>query len=137
MRIWDIPPGYLNKYSQNGEHRELTGCHNIVTGKIGHTSYSNHPETKRWYKKADALKKRHDLLIREMSPNKIHNTPLQSVGDNMSQDTQLLTNFEQVDLLLFKYLSKRQQFGRLNLYNYPGYKDWMFKNSTCWQRIRC
>ena len=43
MRIWDLSPGYLNRGSLLGEHRELHGLHSIiVNGKKG---YANHPET--------------------------------------------------------------------------------------------
>lgn len=136
MRIWDIHPGYMNKYSQSGEHRELTGCYNIITGQSKTNGYSNHPETKRWYGKHYSLKLRHDLLVKEMSGSKIHNTPINCEDNGIIQDERLLSDYEQVDLLLSKYISKRQAFGRLNLYDYPGYKDWMFKNSTCWQQFR-
>ena len=46
MRIWDVSPGYLNRQSLLGEHRELHGLVSIlVHGKRG---YSRHPETVRW-----------------------------------------------------------------------------------------
>ena len=31
MRIWDLNPGYLNRNSLLGEHRELHGILNILT----------------------------------------------------------------------------------------------------------
>jgi Pyrimidine dimer DNA glycosylase/Protein of unknown function (DUF1722) len=65
MRIWDINPGYLNRQSLLGEHRELHGIVSIiVNGKKG---YSKHPETLRWLSYGWALKKRHQLLSAEMS----------------------------------------------------------------------
>ncbi len=65
MRIWDINPGYLNRQSLLGEHRELHGLLNIITeGKKG---YSRHPETLRWVPYRAALAFRHRLLSAEMS----------------------------------------------------------------------
>jgi len=65
MRIWDIQPGYLNRQSLLGEHRELHGLVNILTqGKKG---YSRHPETLRWVGFGWALKQRHALLAAEMA----------------------------------------------------------------------
>ncbi len=65
MRIWDINPGYLNRQSLLGEHRELHGIVSIiVNGKKG---YSKHPETIRWVGYGWALKMRHELLVAEMS----------------------------------------------------------------------
>jgi uncharacterized protein YbgA (DUF1722 family) len=64
MRIWDIHPGYLNRQSLLGEHRELHGIVSILThGKKG---YANHPETKRWIGCGWALKQRHMELACEM-----------------------------------------------------------------------
>ncbi|WPD20978.1 MAG: DUF1722 domain-containing protein [Candidatus Electrothrix scaldis] len=65
MRIWDINPGYLNRQSLLGEHRELHGIVSIiVNGKKG---YSKHPETLRWVGYGWALKMRHELLAAEMA----------------------------------------------------------------------
>lgn len=64
MRVWDINPGYLNRQSLLGEHRELHGIVSILThGKKG---YANHPETLRWAGHGWALKQRHALLVAEM-----------------------------------------------------------------------
>ncbi|ALC15594.1 hypothetical protein DSOUD_0807 [Desulfuromonas soudanensis] len=64
MRIWDINPGYLNRQSLLGEHRELHGIVSIlVNGKRG---YSRHPETLRWAGFGWALRQRHQLLAAEM-----------------------------------------------------------------------
>lgn len=64
MRIWDIHPGYLNRQSLLGEHRELHGIVSIiVNGKKG---YSRHPETVRWLKHEWALRMRHEQLTCEM-----------------------------------------------------------------------
>jgi len=65
MRIWDINPGYLNRQSLLGEHRELHGVVSIlVNGKKG---YAKHPETIRWIGCGWALKMRHKQLACEMA----------------------------------------------------------------------
>lgn len=65
MRVWDIHPGYLNRQSLLGEHRELHGLVSIlVSGKKG---YSRHPETLRWVGYGWALKQRHKELVCEMN----------------------------------------------------------------------
>jgi len=64
MRIWDLNPGYLNRQSLLGEHRELHGIVSII--KNNKKGYSNHPETLRWVGYGWALKQRHKLLVAEM-----------------------------------------------------------------------
>lgn len=65
MRVWDIHPGYLNRQSLLGEHRELHGIVAIISqGKRG---YANHPETRRWVGHGWALTRRHRLLACEMA----------------------------------------------------------------------
>jgi hypothetical protein len=65
MRIWDIDPGYLNRQSLLGEHRELHGIVSILaSGKRG---YANHPETLRWVGHGWALRQRHAILAAEMA----------------------------------------------------------------------
>lgn len=65
MRIWDLHPGYLNRQSLLGEHRELHGMVSIiVNNKKG---YSRHPETLRWMDFGWALNKRHQFLAAEMA----------------------------------------------------------------------
>lgn len=65
MRIWDVHPGYLNRQSLLGEHRELHGIVSIlVHGKKG---YAHHPETLRWSAYGWALRMRHQLLAAEMA----------------------------------------------------------------------
>lgn len=64
MRVWDINPGYLNRQSLLGEHRELHGIISIyLHGKKG---YSRHPETLRWAGCSWALRQRHQQLAAEM-----------------------------------------------------------------------
>lgn len=64
MRIWDINPGYLNRQSLLGEHRELHGIVSII--KNNKKGYSRHPETLRWVGHGWALRQRHRLLATEM-----------------------------------------------------------------------
>ncbi len=65
MRIWDVNPGYLNRQSLLGEHRELHAIVSIlVNNKKG---YSRHPETLRWVGFGWALNQRHRLLAAEMN----------------------------------------------------------------------
>ncbi len=64
MRIWDINPGYLNRQSLLGEHRELHGIVSIITNNK--KGYSRHPETLRWKDYGWALTTRHKLLVSEM-----------------------------------------------------------------------
>ena len=65
MRIWDINPGYLNRQSLLGEHRELHGIVAIITQKK--KGYAKHPETLRWSGFGWALKQRHRMLAAEMA----------------------------------------------------------------------
>lgn len=65
MRIWDIDPGYLNRQSLLGEHRELHGIVSIIVN--GTRGYSCHPETRRWAGHGWALQQRHRLLAAEMA----------------------------------------------------------------------
>lgn len=65
MRIWDVNPGYLNRQSLLGEHRELHAIVSIfINNKKG---YSRHPETLRWIGFGWALSQRHGLLAAEMN----------------------------------------------------------------------
>ena len=64
MRVWDVDPGYLNRQSLLGEHREIHAILSIITNdKRG---YARHPETLRWKDSLGALKHRHDLVVSEM-----------------------------------------------------------------------
>ncbi len=65
MRIWDIHPGYLNRQSLLGEHRELHGLVSIFMNNK--TGYARHPETLRWVGYGWAIQKRHALLASEMA----------------------------------------------------------------------
>ena len=65
MRVWDVNPGYLNRQSLLGEHRELHGIVSIIANNK--KGYSKHPETLRWVGHGWALKQRHKLLVAEMN----------------------------------------------------------------------
>ena len=65
MRVWDLNPGYLNRQSLLGEHRELHAIVSII--KHNKKGYSRHPETLRWQGFGWALNQRHRLLAAEMN----------------------------------------------------------------------
>jgi uncharacterized protein YbgA (DUF1722 family) len=65
VRIWDVNPGYLNRQSLLGEHRELHAIVSII--KNNKKGYSRHPETLRWIGFGWALGQRHRLLAAEMN----------------------------------------------------------------------
>jgi hypothetical protein len=65
MRVWDLNPGYLNRQSLLGEHRELHAIVSII--KHNKKGYSHHPETLRWINFGWALGQRHRLLAAEMN----------------------------------------------------------------------
>ena len=116
MRIWDVNPGYLNRQSLLGEHREIHGLFNIVVqGKKG---YSRHPETLRWYGKVPLIKERHDLLVSEMTLRGYnHHSPLTLDADatNSMSAGAIYINppHEQYDILNGKYMEREK--GRIPL----------------------
>jgi hypothetical protein len=65
VRVWDVNPGYLNRQSLLGEHRELHAIVSII--KNNKKGYSRHPETLRWKNFGWALSQRHRLLAAEMN----------------------------------------------------------------------
>jgi hypothetical protein len=65
VRVWDVNPGYLNRQSLLGEHRELHAIVSII--KNNKKGYSRHPETMRWQGFGWALSQRHRLLAAEMN----------------------------------------------------------------------
>jgi hypothetical protein len=60
-----VSPGYLNRQSLLGEHRELHGLYSILVH--GKTGYARHPESVRWVGCLSALARRHSLLSAEMA----------------------------------------------------------------------
>lgn len=113
MRIWDIDPGYLNRQSLLGEHRELHGMVSIfVNGKQG---YANHPETLRWVGCGWALRQRHQLLAAEMGLRGYNERSPVSLNDQPRQwpVSYIDPPAEQFRLLAEKYRDK--QPGRIPL----------------------
>jgi hypothetical protein len=113
MRIWDIHPGYLNRQSLLGEHRELHGIVAILTkNKKG---YSKHPETLRWIKRGWALRQRHRLLIMEMALRGFtDHSPVKTRSNSGTwPDRYVDTPWVQFQILAKKYSGKDQ--GRIPL----------------------
>ena len=113
MRIWDINPGYLNRQSLLGEHRELHGAVSIIVdGKKG---YSDHPETIRWVGYGWALRIRHQLLAAEMSlRGYTDKTPVyMRTGKGVWPEVYIDEPGRQFQLLEIKYQNKEQ--GRIPL----------------------
>ena len=76
MRVWDLPPHILCRNHLLGEHREIHALWSIITKQK--KGYRNHPETRRWKGKLNALYKRHDLIVQEMRKRGYrHNSPLE------------------------------------------------------------
>lgn len=106
MRIWDIHPGYLNRQSLLGEHREL---HGMVSVFVHHKKgYSRHPETLRWLEYQWGLQQRHRLLSAEMKlRGYVDKTPVSLDGnDGRWPTTYIDTPYDQFQLLCVKYQHK-------------------------------
>ncbi len=113
MRIWDIDPGYLNRQSLLGEHRELHGMVSIfVNRKEG---YSRHPETKRWEGYGWALKYRHRQLSCEMAlRGYIDRSPVRTRSSpGLWPDNYIDSPAEQYRILEKKYADREP--GRISL----------------------
>jgi len=113
MRIWDINPGYLNRQSLLGEHRELHGIFSIITNKK--KGYSKHPETIRWNGYTWALQQRHRQLVAEMKLRGFtDNSPISINSDRKEWPrTYVDEPFDQFQILKAKYIDKEQ--GRIPL----------------------
>jgi hypothetical protein len=113
MRVWDINPGYLNRQSLLGEHRELHGIISIIVNKK--KGYANHPETVRWVGYGWALRQRHLLLASEMSLRGFTDkTPvLTRAKKGVWPETYIDEPFRQFQLLESKYQNKEP--GRIPL----------------------
>lgn len=115
MRIWDIHPGYLNRQSLLGEHRELHGIVSIIlNGKKG---YSKHPETVRWLDCHWALRMRHQLLATEMKlRGYTDRSPVDlSEAPNCWPPEFIDSPFQQIQIIREKYKDKSP--GRIPLPN--------------------
>jgi hypothetical protein len=113
MRIWDINPGYLNRQSLLGEHRELHAIVAIiVNNKRG---YANHPETLRWAPHRWAITMRHRLLAAEMAlRGYTDRSPVDLPGDVGVWPTSYVdAPGDQFSILEAKYLDKEP--GRIPL----------------------
>src|SRR5699024_495287 len=113
MRIWDVSPGYLNRQSLLGEHREL---HRLVSILVNNKKgYSQHPETLRWVGYGWALRMRHQQISAEMAlRGYCDNTPV-TLDENPSQwpSTFIDAPAQQYALLQEKYRDKEP--GRIPL----------------------
>jgi hypothetical protein len=112
VRVWDVSPGYLNRESLLGEHRELHGLYSIlVHGKKG---YSRHPETVRWIGCLSGLVRRHAALAAEMRlRGYTDRTPIPGSGATKWPAIFVTPPSEQYALLRAKYRSRRS--GRIRL----------------------
>lgn len=113
MRIWDLHPGYLNRQSLLGEHRELHGMVSII---VNHKKgYERHPETLRWMDFGWALEKRHQLLAAEMKLRGYDDTSPVRIQKNKGlwPDTFIDEPDTQIRLLGEKYRNKEP--GRIPL----------------------
>ena len=113
MRIWDIHPGYLNRQSLLGEHRELHAIISIIiNNKKG---YSCHPETIRWKNHLSGLKLRHELLVSEMKLRGFqHHTPISDLKSPLSFPAVFIDSpGKQFTILKEKY--KIRESGRIPL----------------------
>ena len=113
MRIWDLHPGFLNRQSLLGEHRELHGMVSII---VNHKKgYARHPETLRWKDLGWALNKRHQLLAAEMKLRGYSDKSPVRTRKNYGvwPDTFIDEPYEQIQLLREKYQDKKP--GRIPL----------------------
>ncbi|MEX0789231.1 MAG: DUF1722 domain-containing protein [Actinomycetota bacterium] len=112
MRIWDLSPGYLNRGSLLGEHRELHGLHSIlVNNKKG---YSAHPETLRWIGALGGLVERHNQLVAEMAlRGYVDRTPLVAVEEPVWPAEFVDPPGDQITILRTKYTDREP--GRIPL----------------------
>ncbi len=113
MRIWDVHPGYLNRQSLLGEHRELHAVVTII--EEGKSGYANHPETRRWRGFGWALRMRHALLACEMALRGYSDrSPVSSESRRGAWPTLYVDPpARQFELLAAKYAGREQ--GRISL----------------------
>jgi hypothetical protein len=112
MRVWDVDPGYLNRQSLLGEHREIHALFSVViNNKKG---YARHPETLRWRDHLPALKHRHDLVVSEMQLRRHqHHSPVIKEGMPIWPTEFIDPPGEQFAILQGKYLNREP--GRIPL----------------------
>jgi hypothetical protein len=112
MRVWDIHPGYLNRESLLGEHREVHALLSIIINhKLG---YARHPETMRWRDYLGALVFRHDCLVEEIHFRGYrHLSPAPEIPASLWPKVFIDPPAGQLSILEQKYLMK--QPGRIPL----------------------
>lgn len=113
MRVWDIHPGFLNRQSLLGEHREIHAIHTVLTQQK--RGYSRHPETLRWREHLAALWLRHEQVVAEMRLRGFnHFSPLPAPRNEIVWPSVFIdTPGRQFALLAEKYTNKEQ--GRIPL----------------------
>lgn len=112
MRVWDISPGYLNRQSLLGEHREIHGLAAVVERDT--RGYRNHPETLRWKTCLGALSLRHAQVVAEMRLRGYrHQSPLEVDGPSEWPGRFVDSPGDQFAILREKYVGKEQ--GRIAL----------------------
>ena len=113
MRIWDINPGYLNRQSLLGEHRELHAIISIIVNRK--KGYSKHPETVRWVGYGWALRQRHRIMVAEMSLRGFtdRSPVVTRTKKDVWPETYIDEPFRQFQILEAKYRNKAQ--GRIPL----------------------
>lgn len=112
MRVWDISPGYLNRASLLGEHREIHALWVVIHKQ--NAGYRHHPETRRWLNCPEALVLRHNMVVAEMSLRGWqHHSPLPDNTAGGRPEGWVNTPQEQLVLLAKKYQDK--EMGRLSL----------------------
>ncbi len=114
MRIWDVNPGYLNRQSLLGEHRELHGIASIISHNKK-KGYSRQPETRRWVGHGWALTMRHNLLAAEMELRNFNEHSPVRMTDNKNAwpPNYIDAPIRQFALLAEKYRKKEK--GRISL----------------------
>ena len=113
MRVWDIHPGFLNRQSLLGEHREIHAIHTVISQEK--KGYSRHPETLRWRDHLPALWFRHEQVVAEMRVRGFnHFSPLPIPRTEIIWPSVFIdTPGRQFALLAEKYATKEQ--GRIPL----------------------
>ena len=105
MRVWDVDPGYLNRQSLLGEHREIHAILSIVTNQK--KGYARHPETLRWKDRLGALKHRHDRVVSEMRLRGYqHHSPASVRGSLVWPDVFVDSPGQQFVILQGKYVDR-------------------------------